>query len=194
MNALKTFCARALRPGRPPGVRPRVVLLLDALLGWLNDHQSDACFVGTTNDVRRHFPKWGFLKMALFGHLGFQDYNRETRSCFWAIMTLLVASSHAYSRRANASVARCLRWTKLRVVSRSDFLLSCTENNRRAPVLLGLSNALILPTTYLQKPRDLSRKHADWSSSWLDSLVGLCVKEDLEDLAVKPIPQPSSAS
>ena len=35
LEALKSFCSRALRPGRPEGVRARGVLLLGPPLVWL---------------------------------------------------------------------------------------------------------------------------------------------------------------
>jgi hypothetical protein len=155
LGALKAFCARALRPGRPAGVRPRGVLLLGvpgtgksafakalgnetgrptlvldvgalmgslvgeterrvrealravdamapcvvfvdelekalggatagaatdsgvgsrlfgALLSWLNDHESDAFFVGTSNDVSRLPPE--FARAERFDAIYFLD-------------------------------------------------------------------------------------------------------------------------
>jgi hypothetical protein len=147
--------------------------------------------VTTFVDICRNESFW---EMASFGPRGFLDRHQSTRSRFWAIMTHLVASSRGYPRRANASVAFGRRWAKLRVYSRLDYPLSLSRNNRRMSVLLGLSNALILLITHHRKPRDLSRKHADSASSWLDGLVGLGAKEDPDDRAAKPILHPSSAS
>ena len=168
LGALKSFCARALRPGRPPGVRPRGVLLLGvpgtgksafakalgnetgrptlvldvgslmgslvgeterrvrealravdamapcvvfvdelekalggtmsgastdsgvgsrlfaALLSWLNDHESDAFFVGTSNDVSRLPPE--LARAERFDAIFFLDLpGRAEKDAIWAM-------------------------------------------------------------------------------------------------------------
>ena len=166
LDALKAFCARALRPGRPPGVRARGVLLLGvpgtgksqmakalgnetgrptltldvgalmgslvgeterrvrealravdamapcvvfcdelekalggaasagstdsgvgarlfgAVLTWLNDHESDAFFVGTCNDVSRLPPE--FARAGRFDAIYFLDLpGRAEKEAIW---------------------------------------------------------------------------------------------------------------
>ena len=200
MNALKTFCARALRPGRPPGVRPRGVLLLGvpgtgksafakalghetgrptltldvgtlmgslvgeterrvrdalravdamapcivfvdelekalggssgastdsgvgarllgSLLSWLNDHESDAFFVGTSNDVRRLPPE--LTRAERFDGTFFLDLpGRAEKDVIWTLSLARFALDPAQRKPSDrdwtgAEIKACCRLAAL---------------------------------------------------------------------------------
>ena len=200
LSALKSFCARALRPGRPPGVRPRGVLLLGvpgtgksafakalghetgrptltldvgtlmgslvgeterrvrdalravdamapcivfvdelekalggssgastdsgvgarllgSLLSWLNDHESDAFFVGTSNDVRRLPPE--LTRAERFDGTFFLDLpGRAEKDVIWTLSLARFALDPAQRKPSDrdwtgAEIKACCRLAAL---------------------------------------------------------------------------------
>ena len=105
--------------------------------GWLADRESDACFFGICNDVRRHVQSPVLGEMGSFGHPGFLDFSQVAWSRFLAIMTLLVASFRGDSWRANASVTSGLRGAKLRVCSLPNFGRTIPFTSRKQPTIVG---------------------------------------------------------
>ena len=208
LGALKSFCARALRPGRPPGARPRGVLLLGvpgtgksafakalgnetgrptlvldvgslmgslvgeterrvrealravdamapcvvfvdelekalggsmsgastdsgvgsqlfaALLSWLNDHESDAFFVGTSNDVSRLPPE--LTRAERFDGVFFLDLpGRAEKDAIWAMSLARYALDPGERRPQDrewtgAEIKSCCRLAALLEVSLLD--------------------------------------------------------------------------
>ncbi len=96
------------------GVTPRV---FGSLLTWLNDHESEAFFVGTCNDASKLRPE--FARVELFDGVVFVDLpGREQKDGSWAIRQQYYGLDAKQARpddaqRTGAEIKSCCRLASL---------------------------------------------------------------------------------